>query len=243
MAITQCACDNAFPSATLISLRTRLLTRLGFAAQLAAPPPGIPELLNDLIQQAQDSLFQDYSIFQTERYFTWTMVADERFYDLPGNDEQTATVACTKLLDPNKIQWAGIQYNGAMRPLLYGIPPILLRDPDTSTIPYRYEIRQCIEVWPAPSDEMLLVLKGHFGLLPLLADTDTTTIDQQAIFLLAIANAKAHFGQPDAGNAASQAANYVGAMVAGGHRTSRYIPSAGIELAAVPPHFLPLDAP
>ncbi|MFP3813924.1 hypothetical protein, partial [Bacillus sp. SIMBA_005] len=73
-----------------------------------------------------------------------------------------------------------------------------------------YEIRQCIELLPAPSDATwLLRVKGQFGLLPLDNDSDKTSIDPEAIFLLALANAKAHYGQPDAGNYAQQLAAYV----------------------------------
>ena len=218
-----------------------MLVRCGFAAQLAAPPPGITETLNEYLQSAQEALFRDYSVFQTERFYTWTMAAGERFYDVDDNDEQDAATPCTKVIDPFKVTFAGIQHNGRMRPLVQGIPPVLLQDPDLSGWPQRYEIRQCIEVWPAPSEEMLLVLKGHFGLLPFTDDAHTTTIDAEAVFLLATANYKAFKGQQDANIIARQLQNRIGSLVAGSHHTSRYIPGHRAELAAIPPRFLPVD--
>ena len=122
--------------------------------------------------------------------------------------------------------------NGAWWPLIKGIPPEIYTI-TTNSRPTHYEIRQCIEVWPAPADDTWkLRIKGHFGLLPLAADSDETTIDPEAIFLQALANAKAHYGQPDADNYAAQAAGYVHSLVAGSHHTRRYVP--GVSRAAVP---------
>ena len=123
------------------------------------------------------------------------------------------------------VTWVGIsQGDSSWQPLVCGIDPVMYGSPDAG-IPSHYEIRQCIEVWPAPADATWkLRIKGHFGLLPLEADDDETTIDPEAIFLQALANAKAHYGQPDAENYAAQAASYVHSLVAGSHHTRRYVP-------------------
>ena len=228
-----CECDDDYPSSTLLQMRTRLLARLGMAA-MPTGLPGMTELLNDFLTQAQELLYRRYDVFRTERFFTWNMVAGTRFYDLLNNRD-----FCTKKLDPRKVTWVGIsQDEENWRPLACGIDPTRYTS-QGDAIPTHYEIRQCIEVWPAPSDATwMLRVKGHFGLLPFAADTDTTTIDPEAILLLALANAKAHYGQPDAGNYAQQLNTYIGDLVAGSHMTRRYIPGKRDLANAVPPRMV-----
>jgi len=56
-----------------------------------------------------------------------------------------------------------------------------------------------MEIWPEPDQAYTIYLKGHFGLLPFVADTDVTTIESKLVFLMALANGKAHYGKGDAG--------------------------------------------
>jgi hypothetical protein len=320
---------------TLKQLRDDLMLRLGYAAQLANPPPGMPELLNAFLQDAQRSLIRRYPALRTERWFSWSLTAGVRFYDLTLNDEAatlptpvissvtTATVGgtiaaglssyrvaavnaygntlasaaqtvtstgatsantinwtavvapagasavtgyqvfgrtggselllasaglvttwvdtgslaptgalptanttaqSTKLIDPSRLTWFGYQRGNVRIALRRGIP-------ETSigyTIigwPAYYDIRQSIEVWPAPNaTEGTLILRGHFKGEAFAADADQTTIDDHAVFLLALANAKAHYGKPDAQNLVGQLEVYLQTLVAGLHGPARYIP-------------------
>lgn len=342
MLAVNCSCDDAFPIETLADLRADLMTGLGFGS---AAPPAQAALMNLFLKRAQEQLYRRYSLFRLERFFTWSMTAGERFYDLTANDESAAlpvpqgvgvttattggtlaagtyayrvtalnangetlasaevtvtttgttskntvtwaavvapanvaavtgyriygratgteqllatvglvtswtddgsltpagvlparntTAVCTKLLDPRRLKWVGIsQGDTPWIPLIEGIPPEVYAD-GVSGYPSRYEIRQCIEVWPAPADNTWqLRIKGDFGLLPFEADADTTTIDPIAIGLLALANAKAHYGQPDAGNYAAELRTYLGDLCAASHGTRRYVP--GTEPVPLPP--------
>lgn len=226
-----CDCDDEYPSTTLAEMRKRLLRRLGFAAQANNPPPGMAELLNDFIQSAQEFLFREYSAFRRERFYTWNLIAGTRFYDLDANAD-----ACTKRLDARMISWAGLsQGDGNWRPLYCGIDPAMYTSRGPG-IPSHYDIRQCIELWPAPVDATWqLRIKGQFGLAPLAADGDKTTVDPEALFLLAMANAKAHYGQPDAGNYTSQLTKYMRNLIRGAHMTRRYIPGTSDPRNAVRP--------
>lgn len=221
-----CQCDDDAPRATLAELRRRLLVRLGMAA-MPAGLPGMAELLNDFLTQAQELLYRRYDVFRTERFFTWNMEKGVRFYDLPGNEDGAGGDGglCEKRLDPRKVRWVGVQDGaGIWRELIDGIPPELYTGLSEG-FPHRYEIRQCIEVWPAPQDDdHKLRIKGHFGLLPFIEDEHTTTIDAEAVLLMALANAKAHYGQPDGGNYMQQLNVYIADLVAGQHGTARYIP-------------------
>ena len=221
--VYNCECEDDYPRLTVAQMRRRLLVRLGYAA-LPTPPPGMAELLDDFARQAQELLYRKYAVFRTERFFTWVMEAGVRFYDLGDNADD-----CTKKLDPRKVTWVGIsQGDEQWQPIGCGIDPSLYSTQLTG-MPQRYEIRQCIEVWPAPSDDTwLLRIKGHFGLLQFTEDEDYTTIDAEAVFLLALANAKAHYGQPDAKNYVDQLTTYLGDLVSGSHHTRRYLPGARV---------------
>jgi hypothetical protein len=239
-----CTCnDDTTGFDTLDTLRNRLMVRLGFAAQLAAPPPGMPELLTSFLQEAQVLIYARHPSARTERIFTWTMAAGERHYDLPANREQSPSNpegTCTRRLNPDRVTWVGVERGSRWYALQHGINPALYTS-DRQGWPERYEIRQCIEVWPVPSDStMLLRVKGHFGLDPFTAGTDRTTIDSTLVFLLALANAKAHYGQPDAGNYVTQFERHLGELTAGTHRTARYIPGILPRHQAVEPVWEPL---
>jgi hypothetical protein len=214
-----CECDDTTNNRTLKSLRDDLMRRLGFGAQVDNPPPGMAEMLSGFLIEAQELLYRRYEVLRTERMFSWPLTQGVNLYDLPGNAE-----VCTKKLDPRKVTWVGAVRDGQWYPLRCGIPPELYSH-DIEGRPERYEIRQCIEIWPAPeATEGSLVIEGHFGLEAFAADADKVTVDDRAVFLLALANAKAHYRQSDANNYVGQLEVYIDNMVAGAHHTRRYVP-------------------
>lgn len=237
-----CTCEDDWPQRTLSSLRTELLRRLGFSAQAANPPPGMAELLTSFLQDAQEQLYRRYDALRTERFYRWETTEGEKFYDIQSNDDASGTGACTKYLDPYKVRWVGMEdSNGAWWPLIKGIPPELYTI-TTNSRPTHYEIRQCIEIFPPPDDlGYTLRVKGHFGLEDFDEDDDTTTIDPHAVFLLALAQAKAHHGHPDASNYFAQSTNYIGSLVAGSHGTARYVPGSAKPMPVPRPVFLPVS--
>lgn len=224
-----CECEDPNPSRTLAELRTMLLRRAGYSAMTASPPPGMEDLLTSFLQDAQAELYRIYPVMRTERFFRWSMTQGERFYDLGANDD-----ACGKRLDPRMISWVGVsETTDFWRPMICGIPPEVYNSPGEQGIPYMYEIRQCIEVWPAPdNDTYTLRIKGDFGLERFEQDSDKCTIDDHAVFLYALARVKAHQGDPDARNYQQDVERYIGNLTAGAHLTRRYIPG---DCPAPPP--------
>lgn len=226
-----CDCDDTTDYETLAALRARLMVRLGYAGQVANPPPGMAALLTDFLTGAQRLLYMKYTELRTERVFTWTMVQGVNLYDLPDNDE-----VCTKKLNALKLSWVGIEdLNGAWFPLISGIPPEFYTGQTQESMPQRYEIRQCIEVFPIPNAAYKLRIKGHYKLQPFTADDAQTTIDSELVFLWALATAKAHYGHPDANNIAAMANDYLGRLVGDKHGTKRYVPG----VAPIPPAVQP----
>lgn len=195
----------------------------------ARRPPGLVALLNQMLIEAQTTIFDRLAKagVRTERWFSWNLTAGERFYDLDANEEgQGETPACTKLLDPALITWVGYQRDSVIAPLVAGIPPQLLGY-DRTGWPERYEIRQCIELYPAPAETAgQLLIKGHFQPSAFASDGDKTTIKSHVVYLLALANAKAHYKQPDAQSVMAQFEGELRSIVAGSHQTRSYVPGA-----------------
>ncbi|MEE9311793.1 MAG: hypothetical protein V3V10_05200 [Planctomycetota bacterium] len=227
-------------TATLATLRVRVLKRLGFGAQTANPPPGMALLVDEFISSAQTQLATRFPELVTERFYTWTMVVDQRFYTTSGDDDGVTTPDF--ILDPKKITWVGVEdLNGTFYPLREGINPLLYTTETTNTgLPYAYEIRQSLEVFPAPDAAYLLQVKGRPKNFPLAGDADIVTIDDELIFLLALANAKAHYQQTDAESYFTQATSYLGTLNAGTYGTARFVPGT-VQAAPLPqPVLLPL---
>jgi hypothetical protein len=211
-------CTLHTEGATLKQQRDDLMRRLGYGAQVNNPPPGMADLLNSFLREAQELIYQRYTATRTERTYSWPLVPGQRFYAIADGVDGATTE-----LDPSGLTWVGIAED-TWRPLAAGIPPELYSH-DVTGRPERYAVGDCIEVWPAPAEATgQLVVRGRFGLLPYVADTDTATADSRAVFLLALANAKAHYRQPDAGNYTQQLEVYIDNLVAGSHQTRRYVP-------------------
>lgn len=230
-----CECmDNVVPTDTMADLQSRIMVRLGFSNQASNPPPGMAALVQDFLSSGQKYLYRRYSQLHTKRMFRWKVNPGQRFYSLQDNDED---VLCGFTMDPMKaIEWAGIQdTRNVWYPLIQGIPPQLYTMITKPWRPARYEIRQCIELYPMPDQTYFLWFRAHFGLMSFAAPTDTTTIDSELVFLHALANAKAHYGQPDANNIEAQANAYRAELIAGTHQTAHYIPGT----IAVPPAVRP----
>lgn len=234
--VFNCECDEETENETLGELRRRMLVRLGYSAQADNPPPGMADLLDDFLVQSQRFLYRRYKSLRTMRFFTWTMVAGQRFYDLPDNDE-----TCTKRLDPNEVDWVGFEdLNGVWLELYSGIPPEFYTSVNFVGYPTRYEIRQCIEIFPAPAAAYTLRVKGRFGLSALVEDDDVTTIDSELVFTYALGNAKLHYGQPDGQSLLGEVRAYLRDLNAGLHTTTRYVPGTSPTMPWTRPKFLPI---
>lgn len=238
-----CDCESVplpadgFMIDSLANLRYRMLIRAGYAAQANNPPPGMKLLCNEFLREAQNQLYRQHSEYRTKRLYAWQMEVNQRYYGF-ANDESDC-----RRLDPYSIDWVGFEdLNQAWYPLICGIDPVLYTRAQISTgWPTHYEIRSCIEIFPAPRAPYTLWIKGRFGLDPFTADTDNTTIDAEAIFLLATGLLKSHYGQIDGQSMITQALNYTKYLVAGQHNTRRYVPRTRVQTPMTPPRFLPTE--
>lgn len=235
-----CNCEVMVPDGwttdTLAALRLRVLIRCGYASQAANPPPGMILFVNEMLQDAQKQLYRQHSEFRQKRMYAWQMEPNVRYYSLTQDES-----GCRKV-DPLSVDWVGFEdLNQAWYYLTAGINPVMYTRAQISTgWPTHYEIRSCIEIFPAPKAPYTLWIKGRFGLDRFTLDADTTTVDAEAIYLLACGMVKAHYQQADASNMLSEALAYTKYLVAGQHLTRRYVPDTKVNPGLTPPRFLPL---
>ena len=231
--------DNLY-TVTRQTLRDRVLTRLGFAAQTANPPPGMAGLVNDFLQDAQTQMARAHPDLRTLRYFTWNIPADtgQKFYGLHSRGDAEGITVPDYQLDPHSIQWVGLlREDRRIVPLVRGLPANWSPDdrPEDRGEPRYYEITSSLQIWPPADRQYTLVVKGHTLNFQFTGDTDVTTIDPELVFLLALANAKAHYEQSDAGVYYTQATTYLGRLIAGLHGDRRYVPGPPPQPPPPPP--------
>jgi len=132
-------------------------------------------------------------------------------------------------LDPREIAWVGASCNqNTWRELKEGIPAQIY-NAQISGPPAYYEIRQAIELWPSPPDSTWqLQIKGYFSPLPFDTDQQVCWIDYNAIYLYTVAKAKAlypkRFNRADVAESEAAWKAYIKQLVAGTHKTARYVP-------------------
>lgn len=291
-----------FESKTLSQLRTKLMIRLGFAAQLAYPPPGMEELLNDFLIDAQEQMYARYAPLRTRRWWPITVTQGNRHYDIPSistkeisvtfadgaglgdvilrhdggdyradgftpgmpitvtnggaNNLLTYTVSTVvagiltlivadsvnvegpidsiitsvdyKSLDMLRVTEQWVQDGSTWNKMREGIDPNRFNETGQAW-PQDYEWSDHLEIWPEPDKTYTIWVWGHFGLLPFAADTDVTTIEWELVNLMALATAKAHYGQKDAGTYYRQLEVYLRRMNKQRHGNHRYIPEPNIK--------------
>ena len=198
-------------------------------------PPHVISLVTRMIISAQKSLFTRYEFFRARRWYSWAMTKGTRFYGVSANVEVTATK-----MFPGKLEWVGINTNGQnWKPLICGIDPLLYTGLNEG-IPQYYDIRGCIEVWPAASADSVYTLMalGEFGLLPFAVPVDLSSVDPHAIYLKATMDAKAYYKQADAQIYQIDLDRYIGDLTSQTHLTHRYIPGYVPPQPYTPPNVI-----
>lgn len=150
---------------------------------------------------------------------------------------------CGKSLNEYEIHGVWLEdLQGTWTPLAAGINPTYYTMAGQLGYPSCYDVRSCIEVFPAPQvDGLKLWIKGQFELDAFIADGDRTTIDSELVFLWALAAAKAHYNKADARDVKAEAVAYLLDLKAGKHLTHRYIPGYQMLPPETRPVLLPLS--
>lgn len=191
---------------TLGEIRAAIQTRLGFgmAGQAGIVNSG---LIDDFIRSAQEALYADFDWAELKSVHERQTGTDQAFYDYPPN------------CNIERITSVSILWGGRYNPLHEGIE-LHHRGVPNGTIPQRYERAAQIELWPVPqSPDYTIRFEYIRTLSPLVESSDRTTLPSELVKLHALANAKAHYRQPDAQQYANQLAVQLNKIKAGNRQT------------------------
>ena len=170
---------------TLGEIRSDIQTRLGFGM---AGQAGVvnSSLIDSMIRSAQEQIYEQYDILELKRVDERLTGASQQYYDYPAD------------CNVDRIIGIWVKWGGKFYPLEEGIN-FSDRSSSAANVPQKYERRDQIEVWPVPLSN-IYTLRTEFVsvLLPLVANSDRTSIASQLVYLHALSQAKAHYRQPDA---------------------------------------------
>ena len=287
-----------YPEKTLYDLRRKLIRKLGYSAQIDTPPPGMEDLLNEFLQDANEQLWHRYTMLRQKRWWSISITQGNRHYDIPydgaylatqdisftsaspdtistaagdfttagftagdvikvsgstSNDgrytiagggvsastiELTTNLSLTteaagdrvvveeedfRFMDPRTITYAGLLDGTIWNDLYPGIDPLLFNITQQSR-PTHYQIREYVEIYPEPDQAYTMYLFGPTGLMPFTADDHIASVDYMVLYLQALAEAKAHYGQQDAAVYFQRLEGMLGDLNAESFSTTRFIP-------------------
>lgn len=176
---------------TLGEIRSAIQTRLGFgmAGNAQIVNSG---LIDDFIKSAQEALYLEFDWIELKTTHERQTGSNQAFYDYPPD------------CNVERINSISVYWGGVYNPLKEGIE-LQHRSSNVGTVPCRYERREQLEVWPVPqSTDYKLRFEYIKTLNPLVNNSDRTSLPSEIVNLYALANAKAHYRQPDADQYANQ---------------------------------------
>lgn len=175
---------------TLGSLRAELQTRLGFGMSGQAGIVNSP-IMDSFLRSAQEQLYWQFEWRELCTAEERLMGTGQALYDYPDgcNIERITSVAV----------WNG----GRWQPLTEGIT-LEERSLNVGVWPLKYERFEQMEVWPVPTSQIRMRREYVKALAPFDSSNDRTSLPSELVFLMALANAKAHYKQADADRYATQ---------------------------------------
>lgn len=182
---------------TLGTLMTELRARLGYVTAGSASVHN-DQIMKSFLQEANDYCYEVLDRPLLKRATTIALVNGSKLYDF-HNDEQDEPI------DPGKMIQLWIA-DGEMRYLLsYGITEAMRASNTEGGIPERWDaLDGQIELWPTPnSNDLGLVIEYEGFKRRFEQPSDVPSAPPRLVFLYALAQAKAHYRQPDYQAAAS----------------------------------------
>lgn len=178
---------------TLAELRAELLARLGMAA-MGASGGANATLIDSFLRNGQAQLYRMQDWKHLIDYQDKTLGTSQNLLDYP-NAGVMSTRGCSRdkrILDVQTV------YGGQYRQVKEGISMDHWNTMDTLSYPARHERFAQILIYPK-ADTTYTVRFWFVGDLdPFTEAADRATLDDEMIMLHALANAKAHYRQPDA---------------------------------------------
>lgn len=176
---------------TLGEIRSDIQGRLGFgmAGQSGVVNSG---LIDSMIRDGQEQLYEQFDWLEMKAVDERLTGSDQQYYDYPTD------------CNIDRIIGMWIKVGGIYVPLNEGIS-FADRSSPASNVPQKYERREQFELWPVPATNGYTIRTEYIKTLaPLVNNGDRVSLPPGIVYLHALANAKAHYRQPDAQTYASQ---------------------------------------
>lgn len=170
---------------TLQELRSVLLARLGMGG-MGASGGANQVLIDSFLQNGQAQLYQMTDWKRLIAYEDKTIGVNQNQLDYPAD--------CAR---DQRILRIETVYNGQWRELTEGIDTAMWNTMDTNSFPSRYERFAQLLVYPKADAVYTIRFWYVKDLGRFTKNTDTCTLDDDMVFLHALANAKAHYRHPD----------------------------------------------
>ena len=176
---------------TLEEIRMKIAARCGFGGSAAASSVNAA-LLNSFIESAQLQIWEECNWNQLIKIADKTLGYEQNTLEYPAD------------CDPDRVIEVSVQDGNVWRALQRGIDTCHRTYMDQLGVPMRWEMFSVAEFFPK-ADQVYNVRIRYVARPPRLTnDKDRVVIDDQLVFLHALANAKMHYRQPDAQSIAAQ---------------------------------------
>jgi hypothetical protein len=179
---------------TLGELRSELLARLGMAG-MGASGGANQRVIDSFLRNGQAQLYRLQDWKHLQDYFDKTTGVGQNLYDYPVAGTMDPTVGCSR--DKRVLRIETVISSQYLK-LKEGITTEMWSTMDTPGDPQRYDRFKQILVYPKASSAYTLRIWFVSDLGRFTEDNDDATLDDEMVLLHAIANAKAHYRQPDA---------------------------------------------
>lgn len=144
-------------------------------------------LIDSMIRSAQEQIYEQFDFLDLKAVDERITGADQQFYDYPED------------CNIDRILSMSVFYNGKYNPMTEGISLSDRSLSSSSNVPVKYERREQFEVWPIPKSNAYTIRTEYIKVLPaLVSNSDRVSVPSELVYLHALANAKAHYRQPDA---------------------------------------------
>jgi hypothetical protein len=185
---------------TLGELRAELLARLGMGA-MGASGGANSVLIDSFLRNGQAQLYRAQDWRHLTAYADITTGVGQNQYDYPN--------ACER---DQRVLRVEVQQSGLWTPLCEGIETGMWSTMDTQSIPTRYERFAQLLIYPKSDAAYTLRVWYVADLGRFTQASDESTLDDEMVLLHALANAKAHYRQPDAATYQGQLNSLLGQL-------------------------------
>jgi hypothetical protein len=178
---------------TLAELRAELLARLGMAAMGASGGANVT-LIDSFLRNGQAQLYRMQDWKHLIDYEDKTLGEEQNLLDYPASGEMNEGSAARD----KRILRIETLYSGQWRTLKEGIRTSDWDTMDTLSYPCKYERYSQLLIYPKADQTYTVRIWFVADLDAFTESEDRATLDDEMIMLHALANAKAHYRQPDA---------------------------------------------